>query len=353
MAVPYYGDYPEDHTKVIIPFNTFTSDDPSASATITDFVAGDVKIYKDGGDTEKASADGITITVDFDSTTGNHLIIIDTSNDTGSSGFWIKAKEYQVRINGTTVDGATINAWVGCFSIERAGGALALIKALNNLSQAEVLSDATPINGTNVNTLSGHDPGATICADGTPLTSQEARDAMKLAPTGNSPAAGSVDKHLDDIDGTAATPAEVATALTNYGANTVTPDAVGAAATLHGVTDGLIGGLNNLSSANVTAAVPTAVAIRTEMDSNSTQLSAIVTDTGYIYDNACIADGSSPAANSLADAVRYAKWFAVSEWRIDEGADPDTMVVYKADGVTVAYSFTIYKSSQITYRDPA
>ena len=31
------------------------------------------------------------------------------------------------------------------------------------------------------------------------LTAQQARDAMKLAPSGNSPAAGSVDKHLDDI----------------------------------------------------------------------------------------------------------------------------------------------------------
>jgi len=31
------------------------------------------------------------------------------------------------------------------------------------------------------------------------LTAQEVRDAMKLAPTAGSPAAGSVDKHLDDI----------------------------------------------------------------------------------------------------------------------------------------------------------
>ena len=32
-----------------------------------------------------------------------------------------------------------------------------------------------------------------------PLTAQETRDAMKLAPTGGAPAAGSVDEHLDDI----------------------------------------------------------------------------------------------------------------------------------------------------------
>lgn len=32
-----------------------------------------------------------------------------------------------------------------------------------------------------------------------PLTQQQARDAMKLAPTAGAPAAGSVDEHLDDI----------------------------------------------------------------------------------------------------------------------------------------------------------
>ncbi len=34
---------------------------------------------------------------------------------------------------------------------------------------------------------------------GTPLTSQQTRDAMKLAPTVGAPSAGSVDEHLDDI----------------------------------------------------------------------------------------------------------------------------------------------------------
>ena len=37
---------------------------------------------------------------------------------------------------------------------------------------------------------------------GTALTAQESRDAMKLAPTAGEPAAGSVDKHLDDVNTT-------------------------------------------------------------------------------------------------------------------------------------------------------
>lgn len=140
MSVPYYGDFAEDDT-VDIPFNTFSSDDPSASCTITNFINTDVHIHKDGGLTQRNNASGITVSVDFDGITGNHLVAIDTSDDT-VAGFWVTGSEYQVRIEGTTVDGATINAWIGSFSIERAGGALALLKnATYGLSAIESLVD--------------------------------------------------------------------------------------------------------------------------------------------------------------------------------------------------------------------
>lgn len=108
----YYGDFPEDAT-VRIPFNTFSSDDPSASCTITNLVDGDIKVHKDGAVGEIAT-DGATITINFDGITGNHLITIDTSVDAA----YTVGSDYLVRINGTTVDGATINAWIGSFSIE-------------------------------------------------------------------------------------------------------------------------------------------------------------------------------------------------------------------------------------------
>jgi hypothetical protein len=136
MAVPYYGDFAEDDT-VDIPFNTFTSDDPSASSTITNFINTDVHIHKDGGLTQRNNAAGITVSVDFDGITGNHLVKIDTSDDTVAE-FWVTGSEYQVRIEGTTVDGATVNAWIGAFSIERAGGTIALLK----LIQAAVITNA-------------------------------------------------------------------------------------------------------------------------------------------------------------------------------------------------------------------
>lgn len=134
--VPYYGDFAEDDT-VDIPFNTFTSDDPSASSTITNFINTDVHIHKDGGLTQRNNAAGITVSVDFDGITGNHLVKIDT-NDNTVAAFWVTGSEYAVRIEGTTVDGATVNVWIGAFSIERAGGVIALLK----LIQAATITNA-------------------------------------------------------------------------------------------------------------------------------------------------------------------------------------------------------------------
>lgn len=171
--IPYYGDFAEDDTVNMV-FNTFDSNDPSASVTITNLVDGDVHVHKDGGTTE-ATTDGATVALNFDGITGNHLVTIDTS----AHAFYATGSEYQVRIEGTTVDAATINAFIGSFSIERAGGALALIKLI-------------------------------------PTTAMRGTD----------------------------------------NANTTVPDAAGVA--------------------------PTAVENRAEMDSNSTQLAAIVDDTGQI-----------------------------------------------------------------------
>lgn len=114
--MPYYGDIAEDAT-IDIYFNTYTSNDPSASSTITNFANTDVHIHKDGGLTQRNNAAGITVSVDFDGITGTHLVKIDTSNDTVAA-FWVTGSDYMVRIEGTTIDGATINAGVATFSIE-------------------------------------------------------------------------------------------------------------------------------------------------------------------------------------------------------------------------------------------
>lgn len=113
--VTHFGDYDTTET-VDIPFNSFSSDDPSASATITNLAAGDIEIHKDGSTTQRSSDAGVTVSIDFAGVTGNHMIHIDLSDNT-DAGFYAAGSRYCVRIEGTTVDGATINAWVGAFSI--------------------------------------------------------------------------------------------------------------------------------------------------------------------------------------------------------------------------------------------
>jgi len=136
----YLGDFAEDQT-VYIPFNTFTSDDPQASATITNLADADIKVHKDGSTTEIVT-DGATVAIDFDSVTGNHLITIDTS----AHADYAVGSDYLVRIEGTTVDGGTINAWVGSFSIENR------FKDVNVVTVSGTAQTAND-NGADINTL--------------------------------------------------------------------------------------------------------------------------------------------------------------------------------------------------------
>jgi len=121
--ISYYGDFAEDDT-VLIPFNTFSSNDPAASVTATTLADTDIYVHKDGSVTDIVT-DGATVVIDFDGIAGNHMITIDTS----AHADYATGSEYAVRVEGMTVDGGLINAFVGAFSIERAGGVLALIKA--------------------------------------------------------------------------------------------------------------------------------------------------------------------------------------------------------------------------------
>jgi hypothetical protein len=111
----YMGDFNPGQV-VMIYFNTFTSDDPSASATMTNFINTDVHIHKDDSLTQRNNAAGITVDVDVDGITGTHFIKIDTADNTVAD-FYSAGHDYFVRIEGTTVDAATINAVVGSFSI--------------------------------------------------------------------------------------------------------------------------------------------------------------------------------------------------------------------------------------------
>jgi hypothetical protein len=110
----------EDAT-IEIYFETFASTGapvaPSSAFTTSDFA-----IYKNGSATAKATTNGLTVTSPFNSEAGCHLLVIDTSNDTGDTGFWTTGARYQVKFNtaktvgSQSIDGASVPR--GSFGIQ-------------------------------------------------------------------------------------------------------------------------------------------------------------------------------------------------------------------------------------------
>ncbi|TGT76721.1 MULTISPECIES: hypothetical protein [unclassified Mesorhizobium] len=116
----WLGDYPEDFTTVAVYFSTHDSNGAPV-APLTGFEADDVKVYKNGNAAQKTTTNGLTMTSPFDSITGLHCLVIDTSNDTGDSGFWTTGGGgvYTVVLNPDTetVNGQTVLKVIGTFGI--------------------------------------------------------------------------------------------------------------------------------------------------------------------------------------------------------------------------------------------
>jgi len=237
----YQGDYLEDAT-VYVMFNTFTSNDPSASSTITNFINTDVHIHKDDGLTQRNNAAGITVSTDFDGITGSHMIKIDTSDDT-VAGFWVVGHDYFVRIEGATVDAGTINVVVGQFSIENRFQEVDVVKWLGQACHA-VTENGVP--KVDLDQIAG--------------VVQSATDLKDLVDTGYDPATHKIQSDLIYIHGSALTETagQLAAAFTKLfdvaapllvasdvmrgtdGANTTVPDAAGVAPTANEVMAGTI-----------------------------------------------------------------------------------------------------------------
>jgi hypothetical protein len=113
----YIGDFAEDATVRIV----LTTNDGSGGtvAPSSAFEAADFIIYKNGSATQKTSTNGITCTSPFDSVTGLHTLEIDTSNDTGDTGFWTTGADYWVVATpDETVDSQTVIGVIATFSIQ-------------------------------------------------------------------------------------------------------------------------------------------------------------------------------------------------------------------------------------------
>lgn len=113
--IPYIGDFILGQT-LHIPHNTFAA----AGESITRATNGSIKIFKGSSITQRTSSAGVIDTEDHDGDTGTHLVSIDTSDNT-DSGFYAPGNDYYIKVAGETIDGKSINRWVGHFSIENRG----------------------------------------------------------------------------------------------------------------------------------------------------------------------------------------------------------------------------------------
>ena len=100
----------------------------AAGGSITRGTNGTVRVYKNNSATQRASSAGITDSEDFDGLTGIHQLRIDLADNT-DAGFYAAGNEYDIVLEGAVIDGQTKNAILAHFSIERAGGILALLKS--------------------------------------------------------------------------------------------------------------------------------------------------------------------------------------------------------------------------------
>lgn len=104
---------------IYVPFESFASSS-GAPITISGLATSDIKIYKNGGTTERASASGFTLLdsdgIDFDSITGIHGFSVDLADNT-TSGFYVAGASYFIVISTITVDSQTMSFIAATFEI--------------------------------------------------------------------------------------------------------------------------------------------------------------------------------------------------------------------------------------------
>lgn len=108
LAIGFAGNFTTGST-VYITFNSY--DNQSNPTTL---VSGTVKCYKDNNTAESTA--GITLTTDFDSRTGFHIVVVDTSAD---GTFYAAGHDFEcVLTAGTVRNTSVIGSVVGTFSLQ-------------------------------------------------------------------------------------------------------------------------------------------------------------------------------------------------------------------------------------------
>jgi len=107
MSRGFYGNVQPGAT-ITLPWSTNDASGGSITTTL-----GSIRVYKNDDLTQSTA--GVTLSTDFDSVTGLHLITIDTSVDTT---FYAMGNMYHVVLTGATIDSQTsLNHAIGSFAI--------------------------------------------------------------------------------------------------------------------------------------------------------------------------------------------------------------------------------------------
>jgi hypothetical protein len=105
---------------ILIPFNAFDSNDPSASVIVSDFVLADIGIYKGLSMDERGSTTGVVLLdtdgINIDGALGVHGFSIDLSSN-ATAAFYSAGSHYYVTVGPITIDAATVNFVAATFSI--------------------------------------------------------------------------------------------------------------------------------------------------------------------------------------------------------------------------------------------
>lgn len=102
----------------------FTTFRPSTGAAFTLAGAPAVSVYKDGSTTQSTA--GVTLTVDFDSVTGLHHVVVDTSAD---GTFYSSGSHFELVLTAGTVDGVSVAGTViASFSLGRASAVVNTVR---------------------------------------------------------------------------------------------------------------------------------------------------------------------------------------------------------------------------------
>jgi len=139
---------------ILIPFNAFDSNDPSASVIVSDFALADIGIYKGTSMTERGSTTGVVLLdtdgINIDGATGIHGFSIDLSSN-ATAGFYAAGSNYYVTVGPITVDGATLNFAAATFSIGYPGAILnttvAAYTSINDFTLTAASIDDDAYNG--------------------------------------------------------------------------------------------------------------------------------------------------------------------------------------------------------------